>query len=102
MLDDRYAKQKFWEAAEALIGPEPLQLRLRYAVLPLAVLRASSGSNQHLPPDIELRFNRLMDALTAQSPEPGEAFPPIQVSDIEARKLAHEIFSIFVEVMDGQ
>jgi len=101
MFDDRYAKQKFYESVAALIGTAPLQKRLRFAVSSLSTLRASSGTVQHLPPDLELRFQQLMEKLTAKPPLPGEAYPALEVSDDEAKALAKEIFSIFVEVMGG-
>jgi hypothetical protein len=101
MFEDSYAKQKFCEAVAALIGTASLQQRLRFALLPLITLRSSSGTVQHLSPDFELRFQKLMEKLTAKPPVPGEAYPPLEVSDNEAEALADEIFSIFVEVMGG-
>jgi hypothetical protein len=91
MFDDSYAKQKFFEAVAALIGTEPLQERLRFALSSLSTLRASGGTVQHLSPDLELQFQKLMEKLK----------PPLEVSDDEAKKLADEIFSIFVKVMGG-
>jgi len=101
MFDDSYAKQKFCEAVAALIGTASLQKRLRFAALSLSTLRASSATNQHLPPELELRFQKLMEKLTAKPPTPGEAYPPLEVSDDEAKALASEIFTIFVKVMGG-
>ena len=101
MFEDRYAKQKFSEAVGALIGPAPLQKRLRFALLALLTLRSSSGTVQHLPPGLELQFSRLMDKLTAQPPPPDEPYPPLEVSDDEAKKFADEILSMFVQVMGG-
>jgi hypothetical protein len=40
-----------------------------------------------------------MKKLTAKPPVSGEAYPPLEVSDNEAKALADEIFSIFVKVM---
>jgi len=102
MFDDTYAKQKFYEAVSALIGPEPIQKRLRLAFVALSVLRASSGTNQHLPPNHETKFERLMEKLTGKlPPDSGEPYPPLEISDDEGGALAEEIFSIFVDVMGG-
>jgi hypothetical protein len=98
-MDDRYAKQKFFEAVSSLIGAAPLQKRLRYAVLPLAGLRASGGTNQHLSPDLELRLQKLLEKV--ESPSDDEPYPPLKISDEEARKMAEEMLSIFVAVMGG-
>ncbi len=101
MFDDSYAKQKFFEAVAALIGTASLQQRLRFASFPLITLRASAATNQHLSPDIELRFQKLMEKLTAKPLALGDAYPPLEVTDDEAKELADEIFSIFVKVMGG-
>lgn len=102
MFDDRYAKQRFSEAVAALIGSASLQKRLRFALLSLAKLRSSGGTVQHLSPDLELRFQKLMERLTAKlPPDTGEPYPPLEVSGDEAKALADEIFSMFVEVMGG-
>ncbi len=101
VLDDSYAKQKFYESVAALIGTASLQQRLRFALTPLLTLRGSGGTVQHLSPEVELRFQRLMEKLTAKAPAPGEAYPPLEVSDNDAKALADEIFSIFVTVMGG-
>jgi len=68
-MDDSYAKQKFYEAVASLIGTGSIQKRLRFALQPLSMLRASSGTVQHLPPDLELRLQKLMEKLTAKPPD---------------------------------
>ena len=100
-MDDSYAKQKFYEAVASLIGTGSIQKRLRFALQPLSMLRASSGTVQHLPPDLELRLQKLMDRLTAKPPGNEEIYPPLDVTDEEGNELAGEIFSIFVGVMGG-
>jgi hypothetical protein len=42
-----------------------------------------------------------MEKLTAKPPDSGEPYPPLEVSDDDARALAQEILSIFVSVMGG-
>ena len=101
MFDDHYAKQKFYEAVAALIGTASLQKRLRFALSSLIVLRSSGGTAQHLSPDLELRFQRLMERLTAKPPDSSEAYPPLEISDGDAKALANEILSLFVSVMGG-
>ncbi len=101
MLDNSYAKQKFSEAVAELIGTGSLQQRLRFALIPLLTLRRSAGTVQHLSPALELRFQKLMEKLTAKPPVSGEAYPPLEVSDHEAQDLAKKIFSIFIKVMGG-
>ena len=91
-FDDSYAKEKFCQAVEALIGTLPIHERLRFALSPLLDLRASSRTAQHLPPDLELQFHRLMKKLTGK---------PLELSEEQATALAKEILSMFVDVMGG-
>jgi hypothetical protein len=101
-LDDTYGKSKFYEAVALLIGPAPLQKRLSFAISPLVTLRASGHTVQHLSPELELRFQKLMDQLTAKPrPDSNDPYASFEISDDEARALADEILSIFVEVMGG-
>ena len=101
MFKDDYAKQKFFEAVNCLVGPASFQKRLRFALQPLLTLRSSGGTVQHFLPELELRFQKLMEKLTAKSPGGDEPYPPLEITEEEGKALAEEIFSIFVQVMGG-
>ena len=100
-MEHTYAKQKLYEAVDALISSGSTQERLTFAAVPLVIL---SGPRGEVPAEIQGRLESLLKTLTKNNAEPlsnAQGYTPRNVTDAEARKLAEQILSLFIEVMGG-
>ena len=94
-MSDR-AKQKFFEAVSALIGPKPLRMRLTYAAEPLLTLH-----EKEMPTSMLKEFEELRNSLTTTPLSHAWGFQPRNISPTKARKLADKILSMYTELMGG-
>jgi hypothetical protein len=94
--EDGYARQKLWQAVDALIGKDPIEMRLSFTAHPLRQLQP-----EQIPPSIAEELHAVLDELTRTPMTDGEKYLPRQVSREEAAKLSDRIFSMFVQVMGG-
>ena len=96
-----FAKQKLFEAVSSLVGSSSLQERLTFAAVPLFALNSRAGE---LPAALAFRLDGLLTALTRNGTEPlsdNRSYVPRDLTDDEARDLANEILSLFVEAVGG-
>ncbi len=97
--DFSYGKQKFYEAVDSLVGAGSLQDRLSFAAVALLTLR--SHTEDYLPEDLHERFDALVKALTTVPLSSASGYTARPLTDDDGRALAHEIFSIYTQLMGG-
>jgi hypothetical protein len=93
-VDNNYATQKFYQAVDALIGPESLQMRLTYAIDSLIALQA-----RDLPLGLHGDFKELRQALTREPLSDSSGILPRKLDDDEASRLATEILRIYTKLV---
>lgn len=91
-----YARQKFWQASDVLVGDGKIQQRLGCAAILLMQLRP-----EDVPQPIRPRFEKLLNTLTSKTEAYSYKPSVIRVRSPQSGKLAQEIFSIFVELEGG-
>ncbi len=89
-----YAKQKFRQAVDALIGHERLQLRLTYAMDSLSELQA-----RDLPQGMHADFKTLKQALTREPLATQSGLVPRQLDDDEAGRWAEKILNMYAKLL---
>ncbi len=92
-MDYNYATQKFYQAVDALIGPEGLQMRLTYAMDSLSALQA-----RDLPQGLHGDFKQLRQALTREPLCDGSGIIPRKLDDDEASRWATEILRMYTSL----
>jgi hypothetical protein len=93
-----YARQKFFEALDALVGDGDLATRLTFAAVPLMVLNSAQGD---LPEGLTKRFDKLLQDLTATPLSDNAKYIPRELEPDAATRTAHEILSVFVQLAGG-
>ena len=93
-----YAKQKLYEAVSSLTGTGSIQERLTYAGVPLVILQTPANE---VPADIREELTEIVKALTVKPLSDRTGYPPRDLSDDDAKKIADRILSLFVHVMGG-
>ena len=91
-----YARQKFCEAVNALIGASPIDWRLTYAAGYLMFVQP-----RDLPAGMRDDFEKLLRKLTRIPLSSATACMPRPISEDDAVKLAKAILSMFVQLLGG-
>ena len=95
-----YARERYWQAIDILVGAASAQMRLSFAAEYLMSL-----SDKHFPnnPDLARRHNEVMKKLNLNATplSDHDGFLPRQLSDNEANVLSREILSIYADLRGG-
>ena len=91
-----YARQKFCEAVNALIGASPIDWRLTYAAGYLMFVQP-----RDLPAGMRDDFEKLLRKLTRIPLSSATACMPRPISEDDGRKLAQAILSMFIQLLGG-
>ena len=91
-----YARQKFCEAVNALIGASPIDWRLTYAAGYLMFVQP-----RDLPAGMRDDFQKLKRKLTRIPLSSATSNMPRPISEEDAVKLAKAILSMFVQLLGG-
>jgi hypothetical protein len=91
-----YARQKFFEAVYVLIGTSTIDKRLTLAAMHLLALQ-----EDQLPKKMRDEFKALRFALTKIPLSTETDYQPRPISEDDGRKLAEQIFGMFVKLMGG-
>jgi hypothetical protein len=91
-----YARQKFFEAVYALVGTSTIDERLTFAAVPLVIL-----AEDHLPEEMRDEYRALRRALTKIPLSTETSYQLRPISEDDGRKLAKQIFEMFVKLMGG-
>ena len=91
-----YARQKFCEAVNALIGASPIDWRLTYAAGYLMFVQP-----RDLPAGMRDDFQKLKRKLTRIPLSSATSNMPRPISEEDAVKLAKTILSMFVQLLGG-
>ena len=93
-----YARERYWQAIDILVGAASAQMRLSFAAEYLMSL-----SDKHFPnTELARRHNEVMKKLnlSATPLSDHDGFLPRQLSDDEANVLSREILSIYADLCD--
>src|SRR5215813_3239613 len=91
-----YARQKFCEAVNALIGASPIDWRLTYAAGYLMFVQP-----RDLPAGMRDDFEKLLRKLTRIPLSSATACMPRPISEDDGRKLAQAILNMFIQLLGG-
>jgi hypothetical protein len=94
-----YGREKLYEAVNALVGSDAIQMRLTNATEALSPLALQPDPD--LPAELRDRFDALWLALTELPLSDEHDSTPRPVTDEEGAKLAREILSLYTEAMGG-
>jgi hypothetical protein len=92
-----YARQKLWEAIQALVSSRPMRRRLADALSALALLNAEHD----IPPSKRATFKQLKKDLERRIDNSNPYWRRIKTTAPKSDKFANEILDQFVEVMGG-
>ncbi len=90
-----YAKQKLYQAVDALVGHESLQMRLTYAMDSL-----SGVQTRDLPPSMHDDFKQLRQALTREPLSDTSGIIPRKLTDDEASGWAELILGMYTKLLE--
>lgn len=93
-----YTQEKLWQAVDTLLGSSPIQTRLKYAAMFLIRLSGKDDDPAFRQPELQERFDRLMERLTSTPPMAGEGgieATTRNLTDEDAASIAKEIFGLF-------
>ena len=93
MMSSDYARQKFYEAALALVSSRPIQERLTFAAFPLLSLRPDDIPEEMQGDYAALRLLLTHEPLSLDSPRPRH------FHDEDAQTLAEKILSMYTELL---
>jgi hypothetical protein len=93
-----YAREKYWDAVDVLVGASPIQRRLTFAAELLLRLRP----DEDIPdPELKVRHDAVLKKLTATPLSDERDYQPRKLSDDEAADLSREILSIYIGLRGG-
>jgi hypothetical protein len=96
-----YAREKLWQAVDGLVGDGSIQDRLASAAM---ILTRLHRPDEDIPKELREEFKAVMHALTketAQGNEGNIVATTRKLSSEEGAKLAHRIFSLYVQLRGG-
>lgn len=93
-----YAREKYWQAIDTLVGASTVQERLTYAAEYLSRLRAPDDISD---PKLSQRHLAVMQKLTSVPLSNQNNSVPRPLSDTEATDISREILSIYIGLRGG-
>jgi hypothetical protein len=91
-----YLKEKLYQAILSLVGAGELDSRLTFAASALVVLQ-----DRDVPPEYREKLAAIRSRLFTTPLSSDKSYMPRQISEEDARALAHEILGLFTAVMGG-